>query len=185
MATTNVMCDLETTGKRSGCCILSVGLVFIVEGMIVDTYYEKISHNESKMAGFNDDQDTLAWWNKQRTDIQLEAFSGLRSPRSVLQSISNKMKEFGSTRDIHLWGNGSDFDNAILAGAYEWLGIPQPWHYTNNSCYRTWKNSVAIPYQKPVDAHNALEDAIAQARHLLHIHEFVVRASGNSIKVLR
>lgn len=185
MATTNIVCDLETTGKRSGCSILSVGLVFILEGTICDTYYEKISHTESKLAGFSDDPDTLVWWNKQRADIQEEAFSGFRSPGSVLQSISNKMKEYGSSRELHLWGNGSDFDNAILAGAYEHLGLPQPWHYTNNSCYRTWKNSVPVPYQKPIDAHNALADAVAQARHLIQIHEFVSRASGNSIKVLR
>lgn len=185
MAKTNIMCDLETTGTSGGCCILSVGLVFILDGVICDTYYDKISHEFSKYAGFHDDPDTVAWWNKQRADIQEEAFSGMRTPDSVLESISHKLKEYGTPRDIYLWGNGSDFDNVILSAAYKRLGMPQPWHYTNNSCYRTWKNSAPVPYQKPMDAHNALADAIAQARHLIQIHEFVTRASGNSLKVLR
>jgi hypothetical protein len=136
------------------------------------------------MAGFNDDPDTIAWWNKQRPDLQEEAFSGIRHPKSVLESLSNKFREYGSAKEIYLWGNGSDFDNAILAAAYRWLGLPQPWHYTNNKCYRTWKTSVAIPYQKPLDAHHALADATAQARNLIHMDEWVNRVSGNSIKVL-
>jgi len=184
MATVNVMCDLETTGTEAGCCILSIGLVVILDGVVCDSFYEKISHSESKMAGFSDDADTLAWWNKQRADIQEEAFSGIRGPKSVLESVKHFLAEYGNAKEIYLWGNGADFDNTILAAAYRKLGLQQPWHYTNNKCYRTWKTSVAIPYQKPLDAHNALADAAAQARHLIQINEWVSRVSGNSIKVL-
>ena len=33
-----------------------------------------------------------------------------------------------------LWGNGSDFDNAILANAYRAIGQQQPWKFWNNRC---------------------------------------------------
>jgi len=185
MAKVNVMIDLETTGTHAGCCILSIGAVFILDGVICDTYYEKISHQLSKYAGFTDSPDTVTWWNKQRKDIQEEAFSGMRTPDSVLESLSDKLKGYGTAKEIYLWGNGADFDNAILSASYKLLDMRQPWHYTNNCCYRTWKNSVAVPYQKPIDAHNALADAVAQAKHLIQIHEWVARVSGNSVKVLR
>ena len=76
----NVMIDLETTGLTAGCCILSVAVVPFMAESPLDSFYEKISHVKSMDDGFTNDENTLRWWDKQRKDIQEEAFSGTRSP---------------------------------------------------------------------------------------------------------
>lgn len=163
----NLMCDLETTGVEPGCCILSIALVpFLVGDLQIPHFYEKISHNLSKEEGFEDNIDTLVWWDKQKREIQEEAFSGIRSPFSVLTSVSAYMSSLGEPKEIFLWGNGKDFDNVILTHAFRRLGIKLPWHYRNNRCYR----DLAAMYPglpKPLiqQAHNALADAQGQASH--------------------
>lgn len=164
--TVHVMVDLETTGVEAGCCILSIGLVPFHTEYPYDTFYETISHLSSKDAGFTDDSATLGWWDKQKPEIQAEAFSGTRPIRSVLETVSSYLGNLGDPKEIYLWGNGKDFDNVILSHAFKKLGIKQPWHYRNNRCYRDL--AAMYPYYPKGDimqAHNALHDAIAQARH--------------------
>lgn len=162
----NLMCDLETTGTEPGCCILSIALVPLATDYALDTFYETISHRLSLDAGFTDDEATLLWWDKQKPEIQEEAFSGIRSPYSVLESVSAYMANLGEPKEIHLWGNGKDFDNVILAHAFKKLGIKQPWHYRNNWCYRDLAKLYPMyPKGDVMAAHNALADATAQARH--------------------
>lgn len=163
---THLMCDLETTGTEAGCCILSVALVPFASEYPIEYFYEKISHAESLDAGFTDDLNTLRWWDKQKKEIQEEAFSGIRTPKSVLESIEFYMACLGEPKEIHLWGNGKDFDNVILAKYFKHLGMDTPWHFRNNWCYRDLaKQYPMFPYVRPVNAHNALEDAKAQAAH--------------------
>lgn len=173
----NVMIDLETTGTSSGCCILSLAAVPFLAEAPLESFYEKISHVKSMDAGFTNDEATLRWWDKQKKEIQDEAFSGTRSPLSVLESFIYYLKQLGEPKHIYLWGNGADFDNVILATYFKRLGIEAlPWGTWNNRCYRTLKNLFPIvQYQKPVDAHNALADATAQARHAALILQAVQR----------
>ena len=162
----NIMADLETTGVDAGCCILSIALVPFATDYPLDTFYETISHQASLAAGFVDDPYTLAWWDKQDLDVQGEAFSGIRSPESVLKSVSHYLSELGEPKDIIIWGNGKDFDNVILGHAFKKMGIKQPWHYKNNRCYRDLAAMYPMfPKVKPMLAHNALQDAIAQSIH--------------------
>lgn len=167
MATENkvhVMCDLETTGTRPGCCVLSLAVVPFATVIPVEPFYEKISWRSSLDAGFNNDEDTLLWWNRQKQAVQDEAFSGTRSVESVLESLSHYMAQLGEPKDIILWGNGADFDNAILSHCYKHLGLKQPWDFRNNRCYRTLKNMYPhVEYVKPDVSHNALSDAVAQS----------------------
>lgn len=160
------MIDLETTGTSAGCCILSIAAVPFATEFPMDVFYETISHKLSKDAGFFDEEETLAWWNKQKSEIQEEAFSGTRSPKAVLETLAHYLQCLDDIKNIYIWGNGKDFDNVILAAAYKKLGLKQPWSFRNNVCYRDLaRNHQAIPYQKPEAAHNALNDAMAQARH--------------------
>ena len=167
---TNLMCDLETTGVSPGCCILSIALVPFNTDMALDSFYETISHKKSLDAGFVDDSDTLKWWDKQKPALQEEAFSGIRDPKSVLESVAFYMQTLGEPKEIFLWGNGKDFDNVILTESFKKLGIKQPWHYRNNRCYRDL--AAAYPmFPKPENAelHHALQDAMTQAKHATQI----------------
>jgi len=164
----NIMCDLETTGTEPGCCILSIALVpFAYDSSIhLESFYETISHRSSLDFGFTDSPETLTWWDKQKPEIQQEAFSGTRSADSVMESVVFYLRGFGEPKDINLWGNGKDFDNVILARYFKVLGMKQPWHYANNWCYRDLTKLYSyIPKPSIAQAHNALADATAQASH--------------------
>lgn len=162
----NVMLDLETTGTAPGCCILSIGACsFGIGARETTLHYNKISHADSLGAGFTDDVETLVWWKKQPEEARLEAFSGTTLVDQSLYAFADYLKQFNC--DVILWGNGSDFDNTILAAAYTKLGIPIPWKFWNNRCYRTLKNMYSEVRQLPFvgTAHKALDDARNQALH--------------------
>lgn len=162
----NIMADIETTGTEPGCCILSIALVPFATDMPLDTFYETVSHRSCLDAGLTDSHETLAWWDKQKKDVQEEAFSGTRDIKSVLESMTFYLRQIGEPKDIHLWGNGKDFDNVILAAAFKKLGLKQPWHYRNNHCYRDLAGMYPMyPKGDVFQAHHALQDAIAQAKH--------------------
>ena len=50
-----LMIDLETTGKRPGCCILTIGAAGIDKNGLEVNFYSKIHHDKSKDEGFDDD----------------------------------------------------------------------------------------------------------------------------------
>lgn len=69
-----------------------------------------------------------------------------------------------------LWGNGSDFDNVILASAYRSCNLEVPWKFWNNRCYRTVKAlRPDIKIHRSGTYHNALDDAVSQAEHLMRM----------------
>ena len=174
----NVMLDLETTGTTAGCCILSLAVVPFGLDTPVDSFYERISHISSMDAGFTNDPETLRWWDRQKPDVQEEAFGGTREVKAVLESFIFYMQTLGEAKDMHVWGNGKDFDNVILAAALKKLGLKQPWDFRNNWCYRDMAKLYKI-FEKPAPEipHHALYDAKAQAAHL----EIIARGARRGI----
>jgi len=48
--------------------------------------------------------------------------------------------------------------------------MERPWYFWNDRCYRTMKSLYPqIPMERDGVHHNALDDAISQARHLMAI----------------
>ena len=159
-------CDLETTGVTAGSCILSIALVPFHTEYPLDHFYEKISHKLSRDDGFTDNDETLNWWDKQKPEVQEEAFSGIRSPEAVLLSLNAYLKAVGDPKEIYIWGNGKDFDNVILTAAFTKLGLKPYWDFRNNKCYRDL--AAHYPYYtkvKPDIPHHAYYDALAEAKH--------------------
>jgi exodeoxyribonuclease VIII len=73
---------------------------------------------------------------------------------------------------LRIWGNGANFDNALLAAMYRAAKMEAPWHYWNDRCYRT----IAAMFMKTKvervgTGHNALDDATTQALRLLKMQE--------------
>jgi len=164
---TNIMIDLKTTGTRPGCCILSIGAVpFLDESMSIEPFYEKISLAASKDLNFKSDPETMAWWSKQEEHIREEAFSGTKDVVIVLSEFSSYLQELPAPPLV--WGNGADFDNAILAETYRVMKIPVPWKYNASRCYRTLCALFPEVPRMKLDAavaHNALADARHKALH--------------------
>jgi len=166
----DVMIDLETLGTQAGCGIVSIGAVPFDEFDVSDnTFYKTITQESNAAAGLGRSNETMAWWHKQSP----EARAVLSDPAATgiaraLTSFSEWLAGIGS--DVRAWGNGADFDLPILGGAYNAVGLPVPWKPYNGRCYRTVKNGYkAVKLQRKGTHHNALDDAVCQAQHLVDI----------------
>lgn len=166
----HIVVDLETLGAVPGCVILSVGAVFFDETGLGAEFYKVINKRSCEEAGLLVNQDTVDWWNKQSMD----ATQVLRDAETSVDTLASVLEEFNAfikqDTGVKVWGNGADFDNPILAKAYEAVGVKQGWLPYNGRCYRTLKNIAPGPKLVRVGTyHNALDDAKSQALHAIEL----------------
>ena len=167
----NIMVDLETLGTVPGCAILSIGAVeFDERGALIKSFYTEIYTPSCLDVYMSIDPATETWWRDKepaaRVVLENCADSSKSIPiKSALDQFAGWVKDF-DPNNVLVWGNGSDFDNAILAVAYELCGEKLPWKFYNNRCYRTLKNlHPDIRLERVGTYHNALDDAVSQANH--------------------
>jgi DNA polymerase III epsilon subunit-like protein len=161
----NIMLDLETLGNKPGAVIVAIGAVRFGKGQISETFYNRVDAQSCVDAGLKLDVSTVLWWLKQSDAARAE----LNQPGEHLADALQAFQDFVREDDL-IWGNGSDFDNTILAAAYEALRLAVPWKFWNNRCYRTLKAlRPDIKLKQPGVAHNAQHDAQAQAHHLMQM----------------
>lgn len=165
-----IMIDLETLGTEPGCAILSIGAVKFDKAGIIDSFYEKISLESNTNSGLIINPGTLKWW------VDQPGFKDLLLDKRA-KCINEALLEFAlwadkENKEIHLWGNGSDFDNSILSFTFNkmMLNRPKGWKYSGNRCYRTIKSLYQdIELDRIGEHHNAVDDARSQALHLIKI----------------
>lgn len=164
----NIMVDLETMGNTKQAAIIAIGAVKFDREGLGETFYRKVSLQSSVEAGLEMDPSTVLWWLRQDDDARLPMSEedNNYSLASALQDFSSFVKE-----DDKVWGNGADFDNAILSSAYNCCKLPLPWKFWNNRCYRTLKNMFPSVQKPDLEGtkHNALYDAMLQGLHLIAI----------------
>lgn len=166
----NVMVDLETMGQTATAAIVSIGAVRFSERGIGEQFYVPVSLSDCQQAGLTIEASTVMWW----LDQSSEARQALVRPRREPLNLSSALLEFArfiEDADTKVWGNGADFDNAILINAYRICGLRLPWKFWNNRCYRTLKNlrpNIAKP-KRTGTHHDALQDAIFQANHTIRL----------------
>lgn len=164
----NFMIDLETTGTKAGCGILSIGAtVFLTPVKAQAQFYCPIEMESNEHVGLEHDTNTLDWWKQQDEAVRKEAFSGKLELAEVLQNFANWMKSI-TTQPI-VWGNAASFDIKVLEAAFKACGIDVPWSYRDEMCYRTLKSLFAgqVIYT-PIPGmvkHHPLWDAVDQASH--------------------
>lgn len=173
-----VMLDLETLGTGPNSAIISIGACSFDEGHIVSTFHAIIDKQTCFELGCTFDQSTIDWWENQSDEAKAASYNATETVpvKEALLAFADWMKGKGT-----IWGNGSDFDNAMLAELYNKAGMDLPWKFWNNRCYRTMKNM--FPDVKMVrhgTHHNAVDDAITQAKHLMSI----LNRLGNMRKAL-
>jgi len=164
----NIMLDIETMSTAPNAAIIAIGAVAFDQHGIVGKHYNVVNLEDAMKCGLVVDASTVMWWMNQSEqarrcitdhvsialDVALEDFS------RFLRGMEGK----------ELWGNGSDFDNVILASAYKAVGRPLPWKHYNNRCYRTVKNLYPdVKLERVGVYHNAVDDAESQALHLIKI----------------
>lgn len=162
----HVMVDLETLGNGSNAVITSVGAVRFHATGIKDSFYEFVDPQSCVDAGLKMDVSTVLWWMGQSDDARA-AFKNKGLPLVTVLAAFDAW----FPKDACLWGNGATFDNVILSNAYKAVGMKAPWPFWGDRCYRTVKamypDTKAPAFQGT--AHNALDDAAHQARHLILI----------------
>jgi hypothetical protein len=172
----NVMVDLETLGQTPGCVILSIGAVGFDPSGLGKEFYAVVSTADCKKAGLFTDPDTIEWWDKQSPAAQeVRRQADDRKQSMPLKTALDGFNMFlqGFAPNTKIWGNGSDFDNAILASAYRAAGRQLGWKFWNNRCFRTVKNMApkSIEPAREGTYHHALDDAKHQALHAIAIHD--------------
>lgn len=167
----NLMVDLETLGRRAGCKVLSIGAVEFGPMGLGKEFY--IALNLEQQTQLHVDSDTEAWWAKQSA----EARRVFTEPKTSFVPGMNAFEDWlimvssAKLRNVRMWGNGSDFDCAILHAAYCAAGRDRtPWEFWNTRCYRTLKNMhKTVKLERQGTYHNALDDAKSQAEHAVAI----------------
>jgi 3' exoribonuclease, RNase T-like len=168
----HVMVDLETLGTLPGCRILSIGAVFFSQaGLGQEFYREAQINNQGNLVV---EEATLSWWQSRPAEVRDRLFEG-QDDKPALRIV---LEKFNAWLDSHvdrdvvgLWGNGADFDNAILQVAFDRVCENGPaWPFWSNRCYRTLKNlAPGIKLTRQGNHHNALDDAKSQALHAIEL----------------
>ena len=171
MIYSNVMLDLETMGNGSNAAIVAIGAcAFDIEGgEIGPGYYNRVDLESAVRGGGVMDASTVRWWlGIDDSDARQEiAREGAMHLNVALTSFSQWL-EATTHADVAIWGNGANFDGVILRNAYGRAERPVPWKWWNERCYRTVKSLYPeIRIERLGTAHNALDDAVSQARHLI------------------
>ena len=180
MSMDSIMLDLETMGSGPTAAIVAIGAVAFdpEDGELGAPFYAVVNLENAVLNGGVMDASTVLWW-LQQSDAARAPF--MQSDQSKTFGLHDVLLQFGrwlsecttcADGEAKVWGNGSDFDNVILASAYRAVGLPVPWKFYHSRCYRTLKS--LLPETKLLRTgthHNALDDAVTQANHLLLIWE--------------
>ena len=164
----NIMIDLETFDTGGNAAIVAIGAVHFSSKGLGEEFYKIIDLNTCLKAGLSIKAETIMWWMGQEDAARKEL---LKESVSLFDALNGFSKFVGPKSKAKIWGNGANFDNPILANAYDAVNLETPWNFWNDRCYRTVKNLLgqSIPFERVGDLHNALDDAKSQAEHLVEI----------------
>ncbi len=174
----DVMCDLETLGTVAGCAIVSFGFVPFDEFKVYedDGFYLPVKIDDWStpgltIEGLRKEAGTISWWEGQSEQARavFTDSAAVLLPQALVR-VRSWFTNLGTAPRV--WGNGADFDNPIVAAACVAVGMDPKtvWKGYNGRCYRTVKNQFKdIKLERAGTHHNALDDAVSQARHLVDI----------------
>lgn len=177
----DVMVDLETMGTGPNAAIIAIGAVEFdtATSRTGCQFYEVVSLESSVAGGGIMDPTTVMWWLGQSDEARKAVQADGVHINVALQRFTTWLGQRALRDELRLWGNGAGFDNVVLETAYQRAQHPCPWRFYNNRCYRTIK--AIAPDVKAIRVgthHNALDDAITQARHLIAVMQHRPTAPG-------
>ena len=169
-----VMVDLETLGTEPGCAVVAIGAVqFALQGpgpIIRSEFKRTVTLTSCARAGLTINAPTLEWWLTQPYEAITSTFAGERTDVwSACKDFTRWVRELGAPdAPLQLWAKPPQFDQKILEAACAAVGTPVPWGHRDWRDLRTLEDVAAqagykLPDTQPALAHDALEDARAQA----------------------
>ena len=162
-----LMVDCETLDIGERPVLLSIGAVVFNEQQIQD-YFEYFINKETAISeGFTVSQSTLDWWDQQDPDARAYAFNGEGDIQEALKAL---VQFYELNECTEIWSKGSLADIRWINNALDYFGIERPWKYHKEFYFRTLLKSVP-KFNMPFVGmpHNALDDAIHQAKQFIEI----------------
>ena len=160
----HIMLDLETWGTTAGSALRSIGACVFdpTSGAIGEKFYANITDASCEDVGLTRDKLTEAWWAERSAEAQ-GAFA--KDPLHIVDALAAFNAWWTAQNSQWVWGHGANFDPVLLEAAYEACMMKAPWKFWDVRCCRT---VLALANRKPMRSggvhHNALDDAIAQAK---------------------
>lgn len=169
----HVMLDLEFLGKPPLARLATIGAVFFdpTTGELGARFYARVAWTEESDQSLPFEASTVAWWMEQEPAAVAEMVA--KNDRHHIGTVLHEFTQFIGDQ-AQIWGNGSDCDCVILAGAYKSMCSPVPWAFWNTRDVRTVvqlaKDLRGVDVKKKTQfngvKHNALDDAIYQAQYV-------------------
>lgn len=162
------MIDIETLSSQPDAAIIAIGICIFDEEEILD--HQEILIDPQLAPGHRDPK-TIDWWNEQEQGTRQRMMSGTVKPWDACLGIIDFFDQNPGVKTM--WANPPSFDIIILRYLFRLYDRPFPIHYTGERDFRTIKKmaeEVGVDYSEPYDerrfAHDAVDDAITQARAL-------------------
>lgn len=178
-----VVVDLETLATSQDAVIGTIGAVArnLLDDRALGTFYQRIDLALHQPRRYRD-AETTAWWKKQEGSLAWRELFDPALPRVSLELALTQLADWMGEMKAHcpagsylqVMGNGCEFDNVILADAFEQFAMPLPWQFRANQSLRTavWLGRLLLntdpKYAQPFlgEPHYALDDARHEAETL-------------------
>ena len=162
------MVDLETLDTISCGVILSIGCKHFgsIELGLTPGFYIVLDIDEQKRMCRTASAATEEWWSRQSPEARKVLTEPKTSIDVALIQFSKFLEKYcPNIHERYVWGNAASFDLKMLESLYRDAGLPVPWSYRNELCYRTLQQLSGHRANMPkgMVAHNALVDAEWQA----------------------
>lgn len=175
----HLMIDLETYDTATTAIVLSIGVAAFdpndVNAEPTPLFYRALEGESQVHRGRTYSAATLEWWSKQSPEART-VLSEYKRP------VSEALADFAKLdweNVAGVWGNGADFDLGITRSLHESFCAEAPWKFYTARCYRTIRamHEAAHGVNGPQadrrgTHHNALDDAMHQARNLQFIAHY-------------
>lgn len=172
------MIDLETFSTEDTALILSIGIVSFDPNtydqkmaVIEDSFYRNVTLDFSSG---HVSEGTVIWWMQQPKETQdhifnKQAVKDAVSLDNALGELVDFMEDSPRSEKVHrnsyVWGNSPRFDLKILEHHFKEDGLP--WNFWQEKDVRTAKAMIPKHLMpERTGAHNALQDAVYQARQV-------------------
>lgn len=169
------MLDFETLDVADCPVILSMGAVVFNENGIVDCISEKIDQQSCLDLGCTISESTLKWWEEQSTEAHKAAFGG---KTNIGYAMGMLVGLFSKYECEEIWSAGALADIRWANNILIKLNLEKPWKYHKEMCFRTFRKYMhQIDFEKSGTVHNALDDAINQAKYWIKVQNYKSCAS--------
>lgn len=168
----DLMIDLETLATDSDAAILSIGVCWFDMKTVGDPYGWKVNLKSNLAAGRKISPETLSWWLMQEPEPRTIMSEAIVSGNDLDMALVHLAETIGPDFEGRVWSHGATFDLPILQHAYSSLGMKCPWNFWMARDTRTLSDLCPlVDRPRPAVAHDAKEDALAQAkwvREMMH-----------------